>query len=239
LVIWAHWTAWQVIRCQKDETHLVTYVCSVHSVVYSTLSTTYYYLRQMLMPYYTKKKAAVNLQNYTKEYIPNNSFSHIYILSATLSSQHVYMEWTTVYSSQILSPQLHTSVLRSFGQYKLYLFWALLMYKGHCSMEHSHTHDLAIHAPKFLNTARETKCSVQWRLKQFHEHKHSILSGRKSMWSGFRKSSDKAAWIWHYEQNTYQVILQFWYQSIRNYSAKFNKSGTRVSEIYTRSSKWI
>lgn len=134
--------------------------------------------------------------------------------------------------------QLHTSVLRSSGQYKLYLFWAMLMYKGHCSMEHPHTHNLANHAPKF-NTTRETKCSVHWRVKPFHEHKHSILSGQKSMWSGFRRSSDKAAWIWHYKQKIYQVIHQFWYQSIRTYSTRFNKSGTKLSDIYTKSSKRI
>jgi len=124
--------------------------------------------------------------------------------------------------------QLHTSVSRSSGQYKLYLFWAMLMYKGHCSMEHPHIHNLVNHAPKFLNTTRETKCSVHWRVKPFHEHKHSILSGQKSTWSGFRRSSDKAAWIWHYEQKNitgyssilipkYQKLLRkiqlFWNQS--------------------------
>ena len=112
-------------------------------------------------------------------------------------------------------------------------------YKGHCSMEHPYTYNLVNNAPKFLNTTRETKCSVHWRVKPFHEHKNRILSGWKSMWGGLRRSSDKAAWIWYYEQNTYQVILQFWYLTIRNYSARFNKSGTRVSEIYTKSSKWI
>ena len=29
------------------------------------------------------------------------------------------------------------------------------------------------------------------------------------MLSGFRRSSDKAAWIWHYEQKTYQAFFNF------------------------------
>jgi hypothetical protein len=60
-------------------------------------------------------------------------------------------------------------------------------------MEHPYTYNLAVCAPKFLKTTREIKYSVHWRGKSFHKLKHSILSGRKSMLSGFRKLFDKAA----------------------------------------------